>query len=52
MSSSSLMKEKESLRKELDKTKSKLKEAESKLKNSIQDKIKLEVTKVLLFMLF
>jgi centromeric protein E len=44
LSSSSLMKEKESIRKELDRTKTKLRETENKLKNSIQEKIKLQVT--------
>jgi centromeric protein E len=44
LSSSSLMKEKESIRKELDRTKSKLRETEDKLKNSIQEKTKLQVT--------
>jgi centromeric protein E len=38
------MKEKESIRKELDRTKTKLRETENKLKNSIQEKIKLQVT--------
>ncbi|CAM0951394.1 unnamed protein product [Alopecurus aequalis] len=42
LSSSSLMKEKESIRKELDRTKTKLRETENKLKNYIQEKIKLE----------
>uniref|UniRef100_A0ACD5XRW6 Uncharacterized protein n=1 Tax=Avena sativa TaxID=4498 RepID=A0ACD5XRW6_AVESA len=42
LSSSSLMKEKESLRKELDRAKTKLRETENKLKNYIQGKIKLE----------
>jgi hypothetical protein len=44
LSSSSLMKEKESIRKELDRAKTKLRETENKLKNYIQEKIKLEVT--------
>jgi centromeric protein E len=44
LSSSSLMKEKESIRKELDRAKIKLRETENKLKNYIQEKIKLEVT--------
>lgn len=43
LSSSSLMKEKESVRRELDRTKTKLRETENKLKNSIQEKIKLQV---------
>lgn len=43
LSSSSLMKEKESIRKELDKAKTKLRETENKLKNYVQEKIKLEV---------
>lgn len=38
------MKEKESIRKELDRTKTKLRETENKLKNSIQEKIKLQVS--------
>ncbi|XP_047047889.1 kinesin-like protein KIN-7I isoform X2 [Lolium rigidum] len=42
LSSSSLMKEKESIRKELDRAKIKLRETENKLKNYIQEKIKLE----------
>ncbi|KAM0895644.1 hypothetical protein ACQ4PT_023704 [Festuca glaucescens] len=42
LSSSSLMKEKESIRKELDRAKTKLRETENKLKNYIQEKIKLE----------
>ncbi|XP_020396532.1 kinesin-like protein KIN-7I isoform X4 [Zea mays] len=45
LSSSSLMKEKESIRKELDRTKSKLRETEDKLKNSIQEKTKLQSEK-------
>ncbi|CAL5081486.1 unnamed protein product [Urochloa decumbens] len=45
LSSSSLMKEKESIRKELDRTKTKLREMENKLKNSIQEKIKLQSEK-------
>jgi len=45
LSSSSLMKEKESIRKELDRTKTKLRETENKLKNSIQEKIKLQSEK-------
>ncbi|CAN6204482.1 unnamed protein product [Urochloa humidicola] len=45
LSSSSLMKEKESIRKELDRTKTKLRETENKLKNSIQEKIKLKSEK-------
>uniref|UniRef100_K3ZQ54 Kinesin motor domain-containing protein n=1 Tax=Setaria italica TaxID=4555 RepID=K3ZQ54_SETIT len=45
LSSSSLMKEKESIRKELDRTKAKLRETENKLKNSIQEKIKLQSEK-------
>ncbi|KAJ1289705.1 hypothetical protein BS78_02G185200 [Paspalum vaginatum] len=45
LSSSSLMKEKESIRKELDRTKIKLRETENKLKNSIQEKIKLQSEK-------
>lgn len=43
LSSSFMVKEKESLRKELDKTKQKLKETEFKLKTAIQEKTKLEV---------
>ncbi|KAJ8485346.1 hypothetical protein OPV22_017831 [Ensete ventricosum] len=42
LSSSSLIKEKETMRKELDKLKAKLKDTDSKLKNAVQDKIKLE----------
>ncbi|WOL06441.1 kinesin-like protein KIN-7I isoform X3 [Canna indica] len=42
LSSSSLIREKETMRKELDKMKAKLKDTDSKLKNAIQDKIKLE----------
>ncbi|RLM84956.1 hypothetical protein C2845_PM04G12870 [Panicum miliaceum] len=45
LSSSSLMKEKESIRKELDRTKTKLRETENKLKNSVQEKIKLQSEK-------
>ncbi|XP_058114053.1 kinesin-like protein KIN-7I isoform X2 [Magnolia sinica] len=45
LSSSSLVKEKETLRKDLEKTKLKLKDTEFKLKNAIQDKIKLESEK-------
>ncbi|RLN34346.1 centromere-associated protein E isoform X1 [Panicum miliaceum] len=45
LSSSSLMKEKESIRKQLDRTKTKLRETENKLKNSIQEKIKLQSEK-------
>jgi centromeric protein E len=51
LSSSALMKEKEYIRKELEKTKTKLRETENKLKNSIQDKIKLQVINLLLFLL-
>ncbi|KAK3133349.1 hypothetical protein QOZ80_6AG0535400 [Eleusine coracana subsp. coracana] len=45
LSSSALMKEKESIRKELEKTKKKLKDTENKLKNTIQEKIKLQSEK-------
>ncbi|XP_062200040.1 kinesin-like protein KIN-7I isoform X5 [Phragmites australis] len=45
LSSSSLMKEKESIRKELDRAKTKLRETDNKLKNSIQEKIKLQSEK-------
>ncbi|EMS49270.1 hypothetical protein TRIUR3_29836 [Triticum urartu] len=42
LSSSSLMKEKESIRKELERAKTKLRETDNKLKNYVQEKIKLE----------
>ncbi|KAL1330526.1 kinesin-like protein KIN-7O isoform X1 [Arachis hypogaea] len=42
LTSSSLVKEKETFRKDLEKTKSKLKETESKLKIAVQEKTKLE----------
>ncbi|CAL9083608.1 unnamed protein product [Musa textilis] len=45
LSSSSLIREKETMRKELDKLKAKLKDTDSKLKNAVQDKIKLESEK-------
>ncbi|TVU03982.1 hypothetical protein EJB05_50463, partial [Eragrostis curvula] len=45
LSSSALMKEKESIRKELEKTKTKLRETENKLKTTIQEKIKLQSEK-------
>ncbi|KAL6846556.1 hypothetical protein ACP4OV_024004 [Aristida adscensionis] len=45
LSSSSLMKEKESIRKELERTKTKLRETENRLKNSIQEKIKVQSEK-------
>uniref|UniRef100_A0A0A9CFZ3 Uncharacterized protein n=1 Tax=Arundo donax TaxID=35708 RepID=A0A0A9CFZ3_ARUDO len=45
LSSSSLMKEKESVRKELDRAKTRLRETENKLKNSILEKIKLQSEK-------
>ncbi|KAG9455881.1 hypothetical protein H6P81_000389 [Aristolochia fimbriata] len=45
LSTSSVVKEKESIRKDLEKTKVKLKDTETKLKNSIQDKVKLESEK-------
>ncbi|XP_042409385.1 kinesin-like protein KIN-7I isoform X2 [Zingiber officinale] len=45
LSSSSIVREKETIRKELDKTKAKLKDTDFKLKNAIQDKIKLESEK-------
>ncbi|KAL6012176.1 hypothetical protein ACLOJK_002654 [Asimina triloba] len=45
LSSSSLVKEKETLRKELEKAKQKLKDTDFKLKNAIQDKTKLESEK-------
>ncbi|KAJ0098595.1 hypothetical protein Patl1_20895 [Pistacia atlantica] len=47
LSSSSLVKEKESLRKDLEKTKTKLKEIDYKLKNAIQEKTKLEGEKAI-----
>ncbi|KAJ0043556.1 hypothetical protein Pint_18234 [Pistacia integerrima] len=47
LSSSSLVKEKESLRKDLEKTKTKLKEIDFKLKNAIQEKTKLEGEKAI-----
>ncbi|XP_044478345.1 kinesin-like protein KIN-7O isoform X2 [Mangifera indica] len=47
LSSSSLVKEKESLRKDLEKMKTKLKETEFKLKNVIQEKTKLEGEKAI-----
>lgn len=40
------MKEKEATWKELEKTKSKLKDTESKLRNTIQDKVRLEVSAI------
>ncbi|XP_019245888.1 PREDICTED: kinesin-like protein KIN-7O isoform X2 [Nicotiana attenuata] len=42
LSSSSLVREKESIRKDLEKTKAKLRDTESKLRNAIQEKTKLE----------
>lgn len=51
LSSSALMKEKESIRKELEKTKTKLRETENKLKNTIQEKIKLQVINLLLLLM-